>query len=273
MIKLEIDRIIIVVLITVFFNVTLTFADMISIYCPYCDNIGVEVLNDKGGVCKCFNCNRNMLILNGTIYTDDKRELPLFSYVVYPEKSGNALNVGANENDSVATKINIESSYSIKNSIVESEDDTNYGVEPEADETTKKNEGYISNLYTEQVSETLVEVVSSVATTFETFKLENEIIDEVATSIPDFSGVIDATIFNNITTQSEINLSTRSIIADETLKNIDEFEQDKLDSEKKNNTIYVLIILMVFMKLAYVFIKRKSRMKKGNKKSYKIDNI
>ena len=261
--KLSISRIIFAILITILLNASLVFADTIDIHCPYCDNFGVEVLNDKGGVCKCLNCDRNMLILNGTIYTDDKRELPLFAYVVYTKKSEDKLDESDDENVSVITEMNNESAEGVENSIVEYENDiktidnVNYDLEPEVDESTKKEENEITESYTEQSREIVKEMVFSATTIFETLKVENEVIEEVTTSIQILGGETDEAKFNDSSTLSEINVSTRSMVSGEDLESIDEFEQNKLDNMENNSIIYVLMMLIAVAILGRAMINYK----------------
>ena len=67
------------------------YSESINIYCPYCQNKKVEVLNYKEGICHCTNCERNMIIINDLIRTDDNRELSLSTYVIYDKEDNEDL--------------------------------------------------------------------------------------------------------------------------------------------------------------------------------------
>ena len=254
---------------TVLLNVSIAFADTINIYCPYCDNIGVEVLNDKDGVCKCFNCDRNMLILNGTIYTDDKRELPLFAYVVYPEKKENALDDNDNEKIDTSNKTNAS-----KNSDDKSSDNMNSIVEPEIDVRTADNKIYeleaeedvisvtkevaTSKQYYDQSDETADKKMFSEVLALETPVVKRETIEDIiVNSLDNGKEAIDGQ--NNYTsTYSEINIPTKSIIINETSKYIDEPKQDKMEDAVNSDASYIIVALMVLIMLTVATIIRKS---------------
>ena len=104
------------------------YADTVNIYCPYCDNEGVEILNDNDGICKCNNCDRLMLILNGTLYTDEKQELSLADYIIYSE-SGSTFEDNTEDTSEKEDNILLDNSQSTENDA----DTKHYGIEPEED--------------------------------------------------------------------------------------------------------------------------------------------
>ena len=117
---------------------SINLAAPIDIYCPYCNNPAVEVLNNDDGICKCNECDRFMLILNGTIYTDDKRELLLEGYTIYPADTNNELE---NTTDTYEVAGSIQNNLDDKSTTLndsEYRDNNRYEIEPEMDESDTK---------------------------------------------------------------------------------------------------------------------------------------
>ena len=114
---------------------SINLAAPIDIYCPYCNNPAVEVLNNDDGICKCNECDRFMLILNGTIYTDDKRELLLEGYTIYSDDTNDELE---NTIDAQEAAGSIQNNLDDKNTALndsEYRDNNEYEAEPEIDES------------------------------------------------------------------------------------------------------------------------------------------
>ena len=121
------------ILIFIVFVADICFSAHIDVYCPYCNTLEIEVLNSDDGVCRCNNCGKFILIINGTIYTEEAKKLPLDEYVVHSDETG-----GGDENveDKLEKQSVVQNNSNTGTAIVdetELRDNKHYEVEPEID--------------------------------------------------------------------------------------------------------------------------------------------
>ena len=140
------------------------YAESIDIVCPYCGNVGIEVLNDEDGICKCNSCDKMLLILNGIIYTDDGKEYQLKYRIADVSDNESESDdedivsgVNGNSNDGIDS-VSIED-LTTQGAAVNSEkrDTMKYDSEPEYDIEKETANSRYSNIDESKYSESVID--------------------------------------------------------------------------------------------------------------------